>query len=342
MKKSVSIELTKWKLNSLKSAGIDIEPLMSKIDITHYELENPGYRLPAEKHFALIKETKLYTNRTLSKDISLDNFYTLFPVLFGLCLNSKNMLECVNNFLTNRYLMGNCDTILCSKTDSKIIIEYKSDRPDIDQSNSAEGNFLLLCSLLMKYDENIIVNANFDRNPVISRSALNDFFNTNCEYNSNSNTLIITSKRIETPYFNCNHSLYNLQKNEIKKLTLHKNGDNFSSIVKTLIEKSLLSQNNYIGNSVLDDICETLKLSRWTINKKLQQENTTYTELLKNSRLVIACNLLANTNKTVQEISEITLFSSPANLTRFFNLHMNCSPLKFRNKNRNTLCDLRQ
>lgn len=315
---------------------------MSKIDLTHYELENPGYRLPAEKHFALIRETMPHTNRTLSKDISLDNFYTLFPMLFGLCLNSKSILDCVNNFLTNRHLMGNCDTISYSKSESKIVIEYKSDRPDIDQNNSAEGNFLLIHSLLMKYDKNIITDVTFDRNPVISRSILNDYFNTNCAYNGNSNTLTITSKKLETPYINCNQNLYNLQKNEIKKLTLHKNGDHFSSIVKTLIEKSLLSQNNYIGNSVLEDICETLKLSRWTINKKLQQENTTYTELLKNSRLVIACNLLANTNKTVQEISEITLFSTPANLTRFFNLHMNCSPLKFRNKNRNTLCDLRQ
>lgn len=332
MDKSVSSDLIRWKLNSLKIAGVDIDKLMSRINLTHYELEKKNYRISADKHFTLIEETRIFTDKVLSKDISIDKFYASFPLLFGLCLNSKNTVDCIGNFLKYRYIMGNSDSIFYQRHESTLFIEYKSDRPEIDQNNSAEGNFMLIHALLKQYDKNISTEVQFTRNPVISKSMLNENFNTKCIYNSNSNTMKLTSKKLDKSFENWNEKLYQLQKNEIKSSLETRDNRNFSSLIKSFIEKSLLAQNYEQGQSTLDNICETLKISRWTVNKRLQQENSSFTDLMKDARLNLVCDLLLNSDKSILEISDLTLFSSPANLSRFFSTHMNCSPLKYRNQ----------
>ena len=85
-------------------------------------------------------------------------------------------------------------------------------------------------------------------------------------------------------------------------------------------------------DSVLEDICSNLNVSRWTLNRKLQNENTSFITLLKETKIKMACELLIESKHTMQEISESIGFSSQSVFSRFFKTNLSVSPLAFRDE----------
>ncbi|MNR39050.1 transcriptional activator FtrA [compost metagenome] len=73
-------------------------------------------------------------------------------------------------------------------------------------------------------------------------------------------------------------------------------------------------------------------MSRWTINARFKQETSHLSMLLKNVRIKKACAWLAETDMSIQDISERLRFSSLSVFSRFFSTHMGTPPLHYRRR----------
>lgn len=331
--KTVSNVLTMWKFKALANSGVDVAAMLNKCNISDYELNKTNGRIPQTQHYSLMLETLKYNDIFLSRQISIDRFYQLFPDLFGLCLNESSAYKIIESFIKYRAIMGDCDICQIKSNDDGILIEYRNEGPPQLANGSAVGNFVLLCHLLKDYLPTMSVQAGFVGNAITSEKTVSDYFQSKCLFNQNTNFLLINSKNLHerTPFFN--ERLNRLQKGNAENICAGlKKAKLFSQTVSEIIE-SIIHSNTAEGDKpIFDDVCNTLKQSRWTINRRLREENTCFTDLLKNVRFNVACRLLSETEKSIQEISDSMFFSSPAIFSRFFSSHANMSPVRYRNR----------
>jgi AraC-like DNA-binding protein len=334
---SVSSRLVAWKLEKLESIGVNIKPLLSDCNISEYEINNEHGRIQSESYFRLLNKTSIYNNEVFRNsdkpsDKRIDNLF--FP-LFGLCLNSPTAADAINNFLTYRKIMGDTDSIKAYYTDSGLTIEYETDPRCHSPSSSAEGNFLILNHIIRPYlnDSEMQVSASFLGKPTIDNELFCHALNAKPQYNQTKNQLTIKSNKLHKTSHSFNPHLYTLQltnANQEINFTNKINEKTFANNIENIINNLIYAGNLDLEKNILDQVCNALKMSRWTLNKRLQVEQTSFSQILKDVRINISCDLLINTSKSIQEISDITHFSSIANFSRFFSTHMYHSPKKYR------------
>ncbi len=331
--KTVANILTQWKFKALANGGIDVAAMLHKCNISNYELNRANGRIPQVQHYSLMLETLKYNDAFLSRQISIDRFYQLFPDLFGLCLNESSAYKAIASFIKYRAIMGDCDICEMKSNHDEIMIEYRNEGPPQLGNGSAVGNFILFRNILREYLPDMSVQAGFVGNPVTTEKVVSDCFQSKCLFNQSTNFLLIGSQSLHERNVFFNERLHRLQKDTAESVCSElKQSKSFSHTITELIE-SIINSNTAEGDkTIFDDVCNTLKQSRWTINRRLREENTCFTDLLKRVRFNVACRLLAETDKSIQEISDSMFFSSPAIFSRFFSLHANMSPVKYRNR----------
>ena len=96
----------------------------------------------------------------------------------------------------------------------------------------------------------------------------------------------------------------------------------------TRLRKYLLSFENEFPS--LDEVAKYLKLSQRTLHRRLGDENTSYTKVLKDAKYFKACELLVNSKLTVQEIAFFVGYSDVANFRKAFKSWEGVSPKGYR------------
>ncbi len=74
-----------------------------------------------------------------------------------------------------------------------------------------------------------------------------------------------------------------------------------------------------------------MNVSRWTLNRKLQGEGSSFSILLRKARVSEACRLLEEGEHPLQNISDRVGFSSQSAFNRFFKANTRMTPLAYRN-----------
>lgn len=334
--KSVSNTLISWKLKVLAENGIDINKILNARNISEYELNKEGGRVPSEKHFNLMYDTLKYNDLILSKTVTMKYFYQFFPDLIGLCLNEDSALGAIENFIRYRALIGNSDLCTINHINNALRIEYINEGPKEFANSSALGNFLFILDMLKLYLPDMSLTAGFAGKPLTSEKFVSEQLNAKCIFNQNINYLCINSKALIEKSETYNAKLNELQKEKVESSYLEIPDKNlFSETVMLIIARLLPNYRLETDNSVFDDVCDELRQSRWTINRRLKLEQTSFTDLLQKTKFKLACQLLTETDKTIQEISEDTCFATQATFSRFFSEHANISPMKYRQHHHN-------
>lgn len=342
MEKSVSNTIARGMLKLLEAHDIDTKKIPEKCGISSYELESDGGRLSEEQHYRFLIETEKY-NPFLTEDMlehcislgAVNVSYDTYPDLFGFCLNQTSAADAINEFIANRIIIGNCDSVVLTRGEDKTKIEYINSGPDQIGNQSAIGNFMMLYGLMKTYVPINNIKIGFVGERHERKGLLNDFFESKCLFDGNMNYMLIDNHLLDEKAVSFNEKLHSIQKTNLNKRKFElDHSKSLSNLVMNLIENSIKLIRSESENSIMNDVCSTLRMSRWTLNEKLKYEKTTFTELLKSVRINMACKLLAETTTSIQEISELICFSSQSVFSRFFKLNVNVSPLAYRNRYR--------
>lgn len=331
MGKSISNKLIKHKLNLLENIGVDINAISTSCGLNNISLNKAEGRTSHHKFTKFLNETSEYNQYIHKGMTSISELYNLFPELFSLCLNETTASRAIESFIKYRFVMGDCDLCKIETTKNQLVIEYIYEEERTTNNSSPIGHFMFFQQILNQYIEGYQTEVSLDDSVPMNKSLINDQLQTNCLYNQGKNQIIITSPYLHEKSDQFNDFLYSLQKdklNNVKKtLSTH---ESFSSDIKELIEHFYSNADYTKDSSILEVICDTLGMSRWTLNKKLSLENTSFTEIAKRIKLERAGSLLETTDKSIGEISDLCLFSSQAAFTKFFRQNHNLSPVQYR------------
>ncbi|QMV16854.1 helix-turn-helix transcriptional regulator [Vibrio spartinae] len=329
--KSVSNVLARNMIQQLSLHDIDIDTILRRCGISEYELNRPNGRFAERTHYQFMLETMKYS-RYIYESSSIQSLFNKFPELIGLCMNESSAVQAAESFIRYRMLIGSCDRCDLNVEGNRLKLTYIDDGPE-ELSTSALGNFIICRELLKMYLPVMSVQVSLTHVGSLSRHIVNDCLETQCLLHQRENCLIIESPSLHASYPHFNPQLNQLQKTYLEDSCRQINAQQtFVVVVEELIESLLLQQHIHNEHSVLQCVCSHLKMSRWTLNNKLQQDHQSFTDVLNRVRLKKACELLVETQKSMKEISELVYFSSQAVFSRFFRLHANMSPIQYRKK----------
>lgn len=110
-----------------------------------------------------------------------------------------------------------------------------------------------------------------------------------------------------------------------KLLTEIESSEDYADKVQRIILEYLPT-----GSVNIDMTCERLNISRWTLNRKLNQEGTTFKDLCRKIKKNLAIDYLNNQNISVSEIAYLLGYSDPSPFNRAFKEWTGQSPNKYR------------
>ncbi|QXO16503.1 helix-turn-helix transcriptional regulator [Vibrio ostreae] len=328
MNSSVSSSLTFGILNQLSQLGIDNDVIIEKCDINRYELNKKHGRISSQAHYALLDECRPY-QKTFFAQSGLENAYSLFPELFSLCCNEASLADAIRSYVRYRALIGNCDLCEVEVTPNGLKVDYTDQGPN-QMVSSAVANFAFLHDISSQYLVDFQAEIGFIHNNNIPEKMINRRFATKCLFGTSHNYFIIRSPLVNQANALFNQRLYQLQRRTLDNIHQTIQSSSFSASIENIIATLMTQHNLTCGHSTLNKVCEYLRISRWTLNNKLSNENQCFTDLYNKVRLNKAVVLLTETNKSMSEISELTRFSSQSVFSRFFRTQTNMSPIQFR------------
>lgn len=340
MGKSVSNIIAKSTLYFLKEQGVNTDAIISQCHLSQYEINKRDGRLSDKQHLRFIKETAAYHHlwqEQMSQDDSPDQLinqaYALFPELVGYCLNQKTASDAVLGYIRNRIIIGNCDRFTLHQEDGQLAIHYVEDADTLLRDHSAIGNLRMIRELVRLYAPTASTTVSLRGSDDKDSKRLDDAFGCRCQFGQNANVIYFKEADLSAPVDSYLPLLHQNQHRQITKtVAALEYEQGFSSLIYSLLDEAIEQNNIADEASFMEHICTLVGMSRWTLNIRLNQENTNLSQLLKNVRLKKACLWLAETNLSVQDISERLRFSSLSVFSRFFSTHMGSSPLHYRRR----------
>lgn len=339
MGNSVSNKIIQFNLKLLDSNGVDTNKIKNNLGISDYEIYKEGGRFHEELYFKIINRVdKIVTDSLIDAEsiinsLALKNMYNIFPELFNYCINSASAKEAIDKFIAFRTVIGDCDELIKYSTGHESKLIYNNSIYAKELTSGAIPNFIMIFNLINCFVKMKDVTVQFMGYPVSFWMDLNDFFGVNCQWNQQQICLTLNNSMLENETASINKYLENLQEEKLALLINSKesNEDLPSYIHDMLVKKIRIGGlNNEL--SAQDDICSKLNLIRWTLYRRLELLGTSFTNILKQTRLKESYYYLLDTEKSIQEISELTGFSSPTSFTRFFNSNTGLSPLNYRKR----------
>lgn len=327
----------RYFLNDVDNRKNNFNKIMTLCDLTRYELEKPYGRVPEKKHHQL--QQLLCHNHSAHDEFihhniigkSINTSYQLFPEFTGFIINQENLSQALTSLLENIIIIGNCDTYKAMANDEEFKIVYQASGPESLQKVNAIGNILLLSELIHFYSPNTKIKVNMMAPSLNNKNIFDEFFNYKCLLNQNENSITINKKELVHRHHSHNKFLSILQQHQVTKIKNNiQDSATFSSLIADLLFNIIYSQKISEQAEVLMIMCDVLKISRWTLNRRLKKEGTNFKTLFGTIKINVATKLLKETNLSIQEVSDWLAFSSHSAFTRFFRTQMKLSPTEYR------------
>lgn len=332
--------MKKWKLSTYV-----IEKFSSKLedfDMTDVEVELISRLLNQYKTSgeAIINETQAsqivaMSSRYFKKSWECNqaiviNLSQHNPVGKALFFSSKNLLTALQNYFKSKPQLIDTDKVWIIEDNgfSQATVIFEPFFNDKIHATSNDCYLAILVDLIRRYcdDQHISFKANFKHSPEVSRELYDRFFlgevTFNTEFYSFSFPNILLGK--VSPLYNENIigaigdiTSYSLAAKEVQ---LGVAGEVYNIIV----------QMNQWRDVNIDNICQKMNLSRWTLNRKLNDEKTSFSEIVQKIKMNTACSLVSKGDQTMDEISLVLGYSSSAAFFNAFKKWTGKTPSEFK------------
>ena len=153
-------------------------------------------------------------------------------------------------------------------------------------------------------------------------------FNCPVIFQSGVDEILLKKDLLKTPLLQPNSNLVSVFEKQAGKILQ----DNFLSKSYTKRVSYFVVENLQGAVPSIKKVANNMATSVRSLQLKLKEEGTTYTEVLKTIRIALAKEYLRENSASVTEISYLLGFSDPSVFHHFFKKATGCTPLTFREK----------
>ncbi|ELI6420362.1 TPA: helix-turn-helix domain-containing protein, partial [Aeromonas salmonicida subsp. salmonicida] len=314
--------------------GGDTDAILMAAGLTPFDIHREHGRILAHSHYRMLglmqRHLSGFHEGILSYDIA--ELYQHYPALISLCLNQPSPRAAIEALLAYRTVIGNCDDFVVRRGALFSQYEYINQGPAVLGASQAIPNFVILYRILRVYAPGFGVSVGFVGKPPAHHRQLDHFFGTHCRWDQPGNTLTIDNALLDSRADSYNEPLCRLQTSQLAHICLDIDERvPFANLVADMIRHKIRGGVMESDDHLLKDVCSAMNISRWTLNRKLQGEGSSFSAILKRVKMMEACRLLGEGEQPLQNISDLVGFSSQSAFNRFFKANTNMTPLAYRN-----------
>ncbi|GGP22393.1 AraC family transcriptional regulator [Silvimonas iriomotensis] len=333
--RTVSNRIAFYVQRATEQAGLSASLFARHTGITAEDLMDPNGRIDGERHRRMVQLAGRIGLPPVVLNHACATLFADFPVLGNLCMNARTLREALTAFSTYRPLIGEFDFLLCRISGQQVRFEYLAEFAPAS-GFQALSNFQVLAALARVYEQGVatrfMVELMGGAPPAHLARQINDFFGVPVRYHSAANRMAFAAPALDAPFAQCNAMLAPmLQQHAQQELERIQQLHSFAASVENLILEFINDpQTDTRGAALLQQLCERLQTSRWSLHRQLQLEGTHFRALEMKVKISESRRLLGNPQITLAQISEQLGFASQSAFTRFFRARHEMAPLVFR------------
>ena len=338
--RTVSGHISRHLAQALQVRGVGPAEFAQRTGISQAELANTHARISASKHQRCIELVGQFDPDPGLFDL-LDNgmqfLFSHFTALANLCVNGRSLRSALRYLLEFRGLIGEFDFLLSQDNGEQIRFEYISEFASSCSGMQAVANFANVALITRCYDaphhrSTFQLGLMGPAPGFVER--ISAFFGQRVRFEQSCNTLSFGTARLDLPFAHFNAALSPwLEQHARADLQQIQQMHCFSAGVERLIQTLLNDQLEHADPaSLLQQLCQQLNTTRWTLHRQLQQEGTSFKALELKIKMLESSRLLRDTRFSVAEISEQLGFSSQSAFTRFFKTRYAMPPAAYRHQ----------
>ncbi len=166
------------------------------------------------------------------------------------------------------------------------------------------------------------------RAPPDCADRFSEFFRAPFEFSASENSLAFGKATLNTLLPTANAELARASDQIVTEYLAHLDRSDIAALVKAELINKLPS-----GETTEEPIAEALNMSLRSMQRKLKEANTSYKEILDETRCELAELYIRNSQITINEITFLLGFSEPSNFSRAFKRWKGLSPRAYRQGN---------
>ncbi|MGK5079985.1 AraC family transcriptional regulator ligand-binding domain-containing protein [Janthinobacterium sp. HLX7-2] len=333
--RTVSNRIAQQCARTMQADGHDPADFVRQTGITPAQLNEPGGRINAERHRRMVAYAQHVPPHCGILDLDVTHWFAHFSGVAHVCFNRPTLRSALHELLHLRGLIGEFDFMLMSENGTRIEIEYLSEFCPLGGAMQALANFRMLALVARAYDMGAptAFQAHFRGKAPRFAPAISECFGAAAAFGQARNTLVFDAPNLDLPFAQFNamlapHALRHAQ-GQLQQL---QGAQLFSARVEQAILDLLGNQGtgDADGALLLPALCDGLAMNRWTLQRQLQQEQTSFRALELRAKSRESRRLLRETSMSVAEIGDRLGFSSQSAFTRFFKTQFALPPARYR------------
>ena len=312
-------------IEGLKIIKAPYQKLIERSLLGKFELQNPNRFLPNFAIYDFLRVTSKYFE---SKDTHPSFFQSMRLCNLG---NTGKFMYSSSKLLPALQNLVKYDKYFCTNQSTELLIDgsntsIKNSFSDTKSKGRIIMEYLWLCML-----KNLLTNVNNNIWEPVEVHFMSDkssfskrFLNkdTSVKFNQEKTTLVIKSSLLTNKIVNNENCIDNYVAN---KALLQRPPKELSRKIEYFFDNNL---SGYLPT--LQVMADLYGVSPATFKRHLGYENSNYKDLTSRWRLTNSVSLLANTNKSIAEISDNLHYSNPANFIRAFKKWTGQTPMDFK------------
>ncbi|MBT2793580.1 helix-turn-helix transcriptional regulator [Paraburkholderia strydomiana] len=331
--KSVSARVYKLMFAEAERNGLDWRAVSASLNIDEATIRAKDARVSGDKHIRMLKlAATCFEAPPPIADMSL--CLLPFPELAGVVFNCATLRDAMLRFVEYRGLIGNVDWLVTNEHDDAIAFDYLLEGEG-RSSVCALGNFATIAAVARAYDPSLRIQEVTLTGPTgASATWLADSLGVRVRPDQLRNRMVLRSAVLDRPFDKYNSVLAAIHNHAAREdLGLILSRGLFSPNVQRCL-RDVMSENvgEFRSKTLQAIVCERLSMTRWTLQRKLATEQLTFSDVLTQTRMQQARDLLAHTHMPISEISERVGFASTPAFTRFFSRACGIPPARFRDR----------
>ncbi|MGX7205502.1 helix-turn-helix domain-containing protein [Enterococcus pingfangensis] len=307
----MKIAVTKQFQDFVKGIGLSLNDILQKADIPNILWKEELQLSPTDYNKFLLELDHEITDDQLLAFSQVENYKAFMPPFF-VALCAKDALICFKRFAIYKKLI--CPLIIeIEENETTISLRLSFDIPDSQMARFTLLSEQMALISLIRTGTGEAIKPVEVKAPYPYSSKLIDFVGIQPKI-AESNVITFQKTDVLRPFVTQNNVMWEYLEPELKKRVAQLNIEN--SFINH-VEKALFSAIPSAHFS-RETIAKSLGVSVRTMQRKLNEQNTTYAQLVQKVQQLLAINYLKNNELATEEISCLVGYKDQASFSRAF------------------------
>lgn len=296
--------------------GFSIEEVLKKAMLPEDLFAHQTPNLTAEEYFRLMQAIDALSPdaQTPIRLAISDGIEAFSPSIFA-AYCSQNTLVCLKRLAQYKPLIGAL-LYQIEETDTMVSVEILYANAESELLEILVGiEFVFLVGLICKATKEQITPLSATTKYLMQNQAYADYMKIPITTGTK-NQLIFSKADAQIPFISRNESMWEFFEPELKRrLSMMETDDSYAARVRSAFMELLPS-----GACTIDDVAKKLGYSKRSLQRKLQEEDTSFQKQLNHTHELLAKTYLTNTEMPAEEIAFLLGYQETGSFLRAFAL----------------------